>query len=469
MNIQTHKHFVAIPLVAVIALAIAGVDHVLTGNVASYAQMQQINAQEESLTFETTIGLSGFLKPQSSATIDDDGFVILDRGAMMLRAQRAGHITYEHIGVTFFLGAVSIMQTEEIVTVVAIDVPALIVIGNNTFLLPTGYQVRIPRMPDPQTVYEAMRVPSIWYSSVASDLEAIAQEEMTVARLSDPEKRALYSSMQQRDLSLAELQSVLAQFPSAEYTPLDAMVVMDSAKRTGDDVASLLGLTLSGRTHYPKTMRHLLAPITDNAPIAWTEALLVTAEHADLPRDDTFRGVLHDLLRRSAAQDASEVAEWLPDIADLIARYDREGYPQSAEKWLQTFEDTADFVLALLPESEHAAVYTARSNARNAVAIVHEDLYASAQQQFVPVRETIDQDYARSLTLQALREAGLLFTVDTEVTPIAPDHTYVHVRGVYADTTPLEFTYDTQTGLAGNIVKDGKKQPNSVELDLLGQ
>ncbi len=427
MHIESHRHWIAVPLVLTVALLLIGIDALSAARLPSDVPDGRVLTG----TFREP-EIEGILSENARAMIVHDRTVLLQEGELIARAEPVGRVRIGDLHVLFFLGSAGVIAQTGGVDIVALDTPVLLSQEHGSMMLPAGMQVRIGN--DDASFPSPRRVPALWKNAALKRLSSL-------------------------DASSAS--------PGFTREEIDALFAR-AGEESSPAASEILAITLGAKVYAPEDGERVLAPLVRSArhPLTLAVALASSLLTADRPPHNETLSLLHELSLGGASLDVQgAVRDLLPLLEALHTRID-DRFPLSQKRMREQYADFLAFLEPLLiatgDEELHRTLLTAQGR-------------IAPQARSETVRSDIDDaalhepDSVLSAARRLLREHGFLLSVRTETVFRAPR--YAEVRGVFLSTAhgdrELSFLLDPVEGTAKSIVIDGVKQPNAVPLAAL--
>lgn len=431
MHTQRHRHIVAVPLVALAMLVIAGVNQLMPLH-AALGQKEfevQLDATRDQ-PFHIGTGMRGYLYAGSSLFANRDGtHVTLDHGQAIFSPTE-----YTELGIgdvrAFFDSSVFVIRDNP-TTVVALKHPIIVAVQNTHYVVLFGQQLLI----DPTGAVSLTSVSSAWFAETLSQVPDAARDD-DVSRI-----------------TLDTYQALLRNVDAAtDQRRLLLLRLMNLGTRTDDDAADLLTADVVNDSFLISALPRILP-----------ELVLLSGTPVQTPLIPAWA----DSIIESGVRDGTGVSELLSRTVTIPSFLEEIGYPVHAALWrsallrvITTLKPTVSGDASVLLSQAQNTLSANMHSEENLPAPVAEKPLPSTQWTF---------DELRAITHDALVHHGALIATSTALVPDITSQVVI-VQGVYVAEdgrdVPYTFTYDPALQELRSIIRDGKHLPNTVPIDV---
>lgn len=153
-------------------------------------------------------------------------------------------------------------------------------------------------------------------------------------------------------------------------------------------------------------------------------------------------------------------------IADRVDFADSHRYPERSKQYREVLRSLTESHGYLLTRSMRVNLEELQNrDARSILASPEEEPAESPPEEPKESSQPFDAAAVEALVYEAMRDAGALFTVQTQITPISAQR--AKVDGVVFGDSIFSFVYDLATGEVNQIVQDDQSLPYAVSLEEL--
>lgn len=433
MHTQRHRHIVAIPLVALAMLVIAGLNHLMPVHAALVMEEFEVHLEAtRDQPFQIGAGMSGLLYAGSVLGANRDGHALtLAQGQVVLIPTGFATLDTGDIRVLFDSSVSVIRDTRT--TIVALKNPVIVVKQDTRYVVLFGQQLSV----DPAGVVSVSTVSSSWLSETLS--KTISTADVDTSRVTSDSYRRLLLDVD----------------PTTDQYRLLLLRLISLGARTDDDVAKQITADIVGDSFLYSALPSML-------PQA---ALLVGT-----PVQTPLIAAWADSVIASGVRDGNATTTLLVQAAELPSALEERGYPVQATLWRSALLRA---IAILRPTvSAESAVLLAQAHVMLTADMRPEDAQVEPSAQYSVPTTSWTFDELRAMTQDVLVRHGALIATSTALVPDISSQT-VLVQGVYVAEqgrdVPYTFTYDPALQELRSIIRDGEQLPNAVPVDIFFQ
>lgn len=453
MHTQSHRHFVAVPLMCLLLVLVAGVNAVLPvrGAVLPGEPMNNggtlISAQDARRSVDIGWHLQGILEPGSRLFLADPSHATFVAGEAILSSPGYFILSLSNDRSLTLLGAtVWIRRDGADISIVPLDSPVLVDLSGSRWMIPPGFQLLIA------STNKLTPVPSNWLSQRIADASSLMQHDAV------PDSGG--SSQEQDQARLVTALQSEAMLTPVEVSSLIALGgSIDRAGILSGLIAYHLGLhpgRLSEDSQATVEASFRSSSIADTALSAVPSIIRFTWKPVSAWLID---GWSSQVIRQGVDDPQAGMAV-LRDHQDLPARLKTAGYPLQSDAWQSALDRIEQTLLPLLTTEERASIIGADDISQT---------QSSASSSVAAPQYTEQQLLA--VTRQMLVDHGALMGSDIHLLPLAGPPQSVRVIGVFVAENgrdvPYEFTFDPAANVLSKIVRDGVQEPNAVPVEVM--
>ncbi len=474
MHKQKHRHLVALPIAVLAILAVGVCSNLLPVQAETDGARMTVHlrASERDEVFSIGSAVAGLLRTSSELLADDAGTRLsLRRGQVLL--QTAEPLTLEagdSLRVAIAYGAFVAVRDADSVTIAALDTPLLIEYAGTKSVLEPGRQVRVvPGLPEQRTA-----IGGDWYTAQWSDLALLPSVRITP--IENQEFRTAIATRPSECVTIADaghiargdLRSGLAILLTERRIDTDVYHCIRSLARSldGSDtmipLALLLLATEGGKTD-PSAATLITEDFTHDPflkavfPVTLPVLAVTRQRPVQAPLIHAFGSTVIQTGLASPANAISLIA----NASHLPRTLASAGLPIQSDAWKSSLIRAIVVLKTTVPEADRSELDAAFAD------ILRKPVIAAAAP--APVQETPTthwtDDELTAITHDILVTHGALLATTTTLTPDAEKQT-VLVEGVFiaedSGNVPYVFTYDPGKERVTNIIRDGRRLPNTV-------
>ncbi len=455
MHTQSHRHFVAVPLMCLLLVLIAGVNAVLPVKGAVLPGQPTINggtlitAGDVRRSIDIDWHLQGMLEPKSRILLTDSSHATFVAGEAILSSH--GYFTLsldKDRSLTLLAATVWIRRDGTDISIVALDAPVLVDLKGSRTMIPAGFQFRIT------STSKLSPAPSDWLSERIADASSLMQYDVVL----DPAA----SFAEQVEARLAEaFQSEAALDPDESSSLIALGDTIDPSGILSGLIAYRLGLhpgRLSEDSQTKVEASFRSSPVAETAFSAIPSIVQFTLKPVSVWLID---GWSSQVIRQGMDDPQAGMAV-VRDNRDLPSRLKEIGYPLQSDAWQSALDRIEQTLLPLLTPDEQESIFGSSGSSQ---------AQSSVSSSVAAPQYTEQQLLA--ITRQMLVDHGALMGSETHLLPLAGPPQAVRVIGVFVledgRDVAYEFTFDPAANVLSRIVRDGIAQPNAVPVEVMFQ
>lgn len=482
-----HRHFVAMPLMALLLLGVGGLGAISNAAIpeTSFRHDEEILSGDEEKQFSLPeSSLSVLLQPQSRVLSSNRKQALrIETGTALIKATGLTSVGFGFgAEATLCIGSMLVVSDASSSTVIALTAPLVVVASGHEWILPPRYQLRIEATGSVQR----SRTPLAWFSEQLSKSHSLPVTPLPPP--SDAEQlllRSILSADVPSDTVSMELQSLpdadrlvmLARLldGSDADIPLQTVNAVFTVSDTLKDlliqhVIALRLATLAGSMDNETGERITFRIATQSLPPSeLVFAVPAIALSILRPLPEGLLDLWAQFAIESAASNTSLTASILHPLLPLLpASYESAGYPKQAILWREAVRRLETVLMPLLSGAERNLFISDIDAALHDLPIRSPSLeHRVSSSASAPPQEHSLQSIAE--TREFLLQHNVLFTPQTAIVPDERFPDCMRVDGVFLAGEHVDESYAFSLCLGSQrvrrISRDGIPLPNDVPFE----
>lgn len=436
---RDHRHLVVGPLFVLI-LFFSVLPHAPLASLSKMGETGRIVAEkEEYIPLNQTAGM--VVLPGGSVQRKDDGTWELIEGPAVVYGREWVTIAFRDFFVRGYDGAFYVVAAGDRLTIAALTSPALFIQGADHMLIPAEMQWRTEALAFTDwenwlTAREVQPLPAEFLQEYAGRVHSLEDRFSESGESADGESANILELI--RDV----------------VTGRDGWL-MASIHPHLRDRAWVVGMPEdAGRYDVP--LRLLMFPSSD-----------VLSRKIDTFTVERWMRELRQFL--DTERDPGPFFNTLMShIADLVDFADSHRYPERSKQYREVLRSLTESHGYLLTRSMRVSLEELQNRYTRSIFVSPEEEPAeSPPEEPQKSSQPFDVTVVEALVYEAMRNAGALFTVQTQITPVSAER--AKVDGVVFGDSIFSFVYDLETGEVNQIVQDDQSLPYAVSLRELAE
>ncbi len=460
MHTKTHRHFVAFPIAVLLMLSLSVVQAVLPagateGHVGSTALFR---ATKTPVDFHVGWMLRGTLEPDSALRTDKTGeHSELLRGEVLLLSRGMSQLTLGTVTVHALNSPYVALRQATTLTVVPLTYSVIVTHGDQHIIVIPGMQLTVDAAGTPTV----STVPTDWYAHRLQAAKLLPESSLP----------ASLESMNDRENMQVSLAHLLTGSRMTAPTFLQAIHITNALDPTGESQRLLFLRLVQEESKADAEATQALSEKVSDDPLLMKElmsALPFMAMFRMRPIAEIHVRQWEKSVLSLGLRDTDSAISLLQQYAALPHLLTRAGYPKQSLLWQSALRSVAINLRATVSGQD-------RTDIDDVLAIIAQGDMPKEQVTLTkePVPEEAMTHWSEkqliAIVSSMLLSHDVLMAVTTVLAPDTPTQT-VRVTGVFiaehgADI-PYAFSVDVTRGLITNIIRDGKKLPNAVPIDV---